>query len=294
MTTPLHVVDPDLCTGDRLCAEVCPRQALEVVDETARSIEDRTGLCISCGQCVAVCPTEALRMPRFPDRDFHRLERPTFGYEDFLHFLRSRRSVRVFKDEQVPHEVIEKVLVAAANAPMGLPPHSTEVVVIDRRDELDVLLGELVAAYDSMLQGFGNPIGRAIIRFRSGAEVFNQLDSHVVDVARRNNEAYRVDGSDHYMYRAPVLMLFHGNRWAMSVEENAHLVCHHAMLAALSLGLGSTIIGLVPPIVERSKALRQRYGIPEDNRVLTSLIFGYPKYRYRRGITRELAGVQYH
>ena len=43
-----------------------------------------------------------------------------------------------------------------------------------------------------------------------------------------------------YMYNATLLMLFHGSRRAMSYEENAHLVCHHAMLAALSLGLGST------------------------------------------------------
>jgi ferredoxin len=76
--------------------------------------------------------------------------------------------------------------------------------------------------------------------------------------------------------------------------ENAHLVCHHSMLAAVSLGLGTTIIGLIPPIVERSKILRERYGIPKENRVLTSLILGYPKYRYRQSIRRDLAGVQYH
>jgi nitroreductase/NAD-dependent dihydropyrimidine dehydrogenase PreA subunit len=294
MATQLHEVDSERCTGDGLCAEVCPRQALEVVDETARSIENRAGLCISCGQCVAVCPTEALRMPRFPGTDFHRLEKPTFGYEELLHFLQSRRSVRVFKDQPVEREVIERILEAAATAPMGLPPHSTEVVVIATSEEREFLLAELVADYESILSGFRSPIGRTVIRLSKGAEVFNQLDSHVVDTARRNNEAYRADGSDHYMYRAPVLMLFHGSRWAMSVEESAHLVCHHAMLAALSLGLGSTIIGLVPPIVERSKTLRARYGIGKDHRVLTSLILGYPRYRYRRGISRRLAGVRYH
>lgn len=78
----------------------------------------------------------------------------------------------------------------------------------------------------------------------------------------------------------------------MSYQENVHLVCHHAMLAAVSLGLGTTIIGLIPPIVDGSKTLRQRYGIPQDNRVLTSLILGYPKYRYKKSIRRELAGVE--
>jgi ferredoxin len=293
MAELLHVVEPELCTGDGLCAEVCPKGALEVVDEAAATVEERAGLCISCGQCVAVCPTEALRMPTLPEENFQRLSLQTFGYDELSNFLRSRRSVRVFKDKPVQREVIEKILEAAATAPMGVPPHSTEVVVIDRREELDFLLAKVVADYDAMLRRFSGPIGRAMIRLFSGAEIFHQLNSHVVDIARRNNEAYRADGSDRYLYGAPVLLLFHGSRWAMSYEENAHLVCHHAMLAALALGLGSTILGIVPPIVEHSKELRQRYGIPDDNRVLTSLILGYPKLRYRQSIRRELAGVRF-
>ena len=33
-------------------------------------------------------------------------------------------------------------------------------------------------------------------------------------------------------------------------------------------------------------------GIPQENRVLTSLILGYPKYKYKKCIRRDLAGVQ--
>jgi len=94
------------------------------------------------------------------------------------------------------------------------------------------------------------------------------------------------------MYNAPMLMLFHSNRSAMSYVENAHLVCHHAMLAAVSLGLGTTIMGVIPPIVDRSRALRSRYGIPKDNKVISALILGHPKYKYKKSIRRDLAGVR--
>jgi len=57
------------------------------------------------------------------------------------------------------------------------------------------------------------------------------------------------------------------------------------MLAAVSLGL-------IPPIVDRSKVLRRRYGIPNENKVLTLLILGHPKYKYKKSIRRDLAGVQ--
>lgn len=294
MAEQLHAVDLETCTGDGLCAEVCPEDALEMVDEKAATVETRADSCIFCGQCVAVCPTESLEMPKLPMEDFHRLSKVPFGYEEFLDFLRLRRSVRVFKDRPVARGVIEKILDAAATAPMGIPPHTTEIVVLDEREELDFLLTQLVTDYESMVKGFSNPVARTLIRLSAGAEDYGVLKNHIVDVARHANEEYHQDGVDRYMYHAPVLMIFHGNRWTMSYQENAHLVCHHSMLAAVSLGLGTTIIGLIPPIVDRSKELRGRYGIPRDNRVLTSLVLGYPKYSYRQGIRRDLAGVQYH
>lgn len=294
MAEQLHVVELETCTGDGLCAAVCPEDALEMVDEKAATVETRADSCIFCGQCVAVCPTESLKMPELPMEDFHRLEKIPFGYYEFLDFLKLRRSVRVFKDRPVERGVIEKILDAAATAPMGFPPHTTEVVVIDEREELDFLLKELVKDYDFMVKGFSNPVARTMIRLSAGKEDFGVLKNYIVDVARHANEEYHRDGVDRYMYNAPVLMMFHGNRWTMSYEENAHLVCHHSMLAAVSLGLGTTIIGLIPPIVDRSKMLRERYGIPKDNKVLTSLILGYPKFKYRQSIRRDLAGVKYH
>jgi nitroreductase len=233
-------------------------------------------------------------MPELETEDFRRLEKRPFGYEEFYEFLRLRRSVRVFKDRPIERDVIDKILQAAATAPMGFPPHTTEVVVIDDPEERQFLLTELVKHYDSMIKAFSNPVGRLMVRLSAGAETFNMLEHHVIESARFANEQYRRDGTDRYMYGAPALMIFHGSRWGMSYEENAHLVCHHAMLAAVALGLGTTIIGMIPPVIDRSKDLRARFGIPEDHRIVTSLILGYPKYRYRQGIRRDLAGVTFH
>jgi ferredoxin/nitroreductase len=294
MAEQLHVVDAETCLGDGICVDVCPEDILELVGEKAATVEGRADACILCGQCVAVCPTESLKMPELPMEDFKKLPKPPFEYEEFHDFLRLRRSVRVFKDQPVEREVIQKILDAAATAPMGVPPHTTEVIVIDDREELDFLLKEFVKDYEFLVKGFSNPLTRTMIRLNAGAEDFHTLKHFIVDVARHANEVYHESAGDNYMRGAPVLMLFHGNRWTMSYDENAHLVCHHSMLAALSLGLGSTIIGLIPPIVDRSKLLRARYGIPKDNKVVTSLVLGYPKYRYRRSIRRDLAGVQYH
>lgn len=293
MAERLHLVDLETCKGDGICAEICPENVLEIVDGNAATLDARADACILCGQCVAVCPTESLQMPMLPMQDFQKLGKQPFGYDEFFNFLKYRRSVRVFKDEPVEWGLIDKILDAAATAPMGFPPHTTEVLVIDRREELDFLLKELVKDYEFMEKGFSNPLTRTMIRLSAGAENYLTLKDYILGVAKNANETYHRDGSDQYMYNAPVLMLFHGSRWAISHEENAHLVCHHAMLAALSLGLGTTILGLVPPIVDRSKVLRKRYGIPKQNKVMTSLILGHPKYKYSKSIHRNLAGVRH-
>lgn len=292
VTEQLHTVERETCRADGICIEVCPQEVLELVDGVLSTISARAADCIYCGQCVAVCPTRSLRMEDMPDDEFDELSKHSFSYEDFHGFLQSRRSVRVFKDVPVDEDTIDRILRAASTAPMGIPPHSTEVLVISDREERAHLLEEVVRNYAFMDKGFASPIGRAMIRLSAGAEQYEQLKNEIIALSRHANAMYERDGTDRYTYNAPVLMLFHGNRHAMSYVENAHLVCHHAMLAALSLGLGSTIIGLVPPIVDRSKKLRERYGIPRENKVITSLVLGYPKYRYRRSIRRSLAGVK--
>jgi ferredoxin len=289
---PLHLVDAAACKGEGICVEICPEEVLEVVDGHAATVMSRADACLRCGQCVAVCPTEALQMPELPAETFMALPPMPFGDAAFLDFLRLRRSVRRFKDRPVEPEVIGRLLTAAATAPMGFPPHSTGVLIVEQRAELDLLLTELIKGYDQLLKLFTNPFGRALVRLTAGTEDYKALKCRILAVAQRANAAYRRDGSDYYLYQAPLLMVFHGERRAVSYVENAHLVCHHTMLAALSLGLGSTIIGMIPPVLDRSSHLRTRWGIPKENKVISTLILGYPKYRYRRGIARELAGVQ--
>ncbi|MCB2205835.1 nitroreductase family protein [bacterium] len=273
--------------------DVCPKDVLQLRAAKVATIEERVDECILCGQCVAVCPTASITMPDLPEANFRKLNRDVLSAEQFEDFLRSRRSVRTFRNTPVEREVVDRILAMAALAPMGFPPHSTGVVVLSDREERKHLLEELVEGYASIDKAMGSAVGRFFVRRAAGGENYRMLREHILHLTRTANADFRRDRKDRYTYNAPVIMLFHGDTGAMSYEENAHIVCHQAMLAALSMGLGSTIIGLVPPIVDRSKELRQRYGIPDSHRVITSLVLGYPKYRYRQSIQRPLNSVAF-
>ena len=67
----------------------------------------------------------------------------------------------------------------------------------------------------------------------------------------------------------------------------------YAALAAHALGLGATIIGLVPPVVQRDRGLRKLYGIPDGDNVFGCVILGHPAVKFaKRAIRREM-GVQW-
>jgi nitroreductase len=70
---------------------------------------------------------------------------------------------------------------------------------------------------------------------------------------------------------------------------DAGIACTYAMLAAESLGLGSTIIGGAPPILQRNRALCRRLGIPDSNTPSIALILGHPAVRFQKTIRRRFA-----
>jgi NAD-dependent dihydropyrimidine dehydrogenase PreA subunit/nitroreductase len=291
-TRPLHVVDPARCRGDGACAEVCSKMVLEVHAGRARTVADRADRCMACGQCVAVCPNQALSLTGLGPECFEPVRRGTVDYQALLAFLRSRRSVRTFKNRPVDRSALDTIAEAAGSAPMGFE-HTTELLILDRRDLVVELVADVRRAYDKLLGIYDRRIGRLILRAMRGAETLHALDTHVIRIVRDNNEQHRTRGLDRYSYGAPAIILFHANRWSVAYQENALIVATYAMLAAHALGLGTTMLSIVPPALNNFPAIRRRWGLGDDQRVLLALTVGHPRYKYRRAVVRQLGAVRY-
>lgn len=53
------LVDSSVCTGCGICVDVCPVQAIEMVDDIAKVNPEK---CTGTGTCVEACPVQAIAL----------------------------------------------------------------------------------------------------------------------------------------------------------------------------------------------------------------------------------------
>jgi nitroreductase/NAD-dependent dihydropyrimidine dehydrogenase PreA subunit len=290
-----HRIDLQTCSRCGACAKACPNQIMEWAEGEAPGFRaDRISLCIHCGHCMAVCPSRSITAGGLSyEKDFFDLPMGGLGEADFFNFLSGRRSIRNFEEKPVPREMLQRIIDAVTLAPMGVPPHKVEVTVVQNRAMIKKALPHLMKLYGDLKKWMKNPLARFLIRRRMNPETFNTLQNHVLPEMEKGLPEMKEKGRDIFTRGAPALLLFHAHRASENHTEDVPIALAYGLLAAHALGLGATAIGLISAAVERNRKLRKLFQIPGDNEVLASMIVGYPKLSYKRGIRRDLAKVSW-
>jgi ferredoxin len=289
------VVDRTKCTMCGACIRACPVGVLTEEYAVIAVDRDRAFGCIACGQCMMVCPQECIEVTGRGIRPEHVEALPPregrAGAEALEALMLSRRSVRHFTGEDVSREMIDRVVAAAATAPMGIPPWEVGVTVFHGRAKVDELARDTCAAYEGFLRFVDNPLANGALRLFLKKSAGQWFKSFIIPLGREL-VAGRKAGKDLVLYDAPAALMFHVSPYADGAD--AFIACTYAMLAAEALGLGSTMIGCVAPVVGRSKPLLQKYGLPAGHTPKLVLILGHPAISYRRAIRRPFRSVNYY
>ncbi|MBN1572110.1 MAG: nitroreductase family protein [Deltaproteobacteria bacterium] len=281
----------ETCRRCGLCAEVCSAKIIREVDGRYEYQPYPDWACFKCGLCMAVCPTKSIIVEGLDYRDFPALKKKNVDFDSLYQMLLGRRSIRSYKKDKVPRNVIKSIVDAAATAPMGVPPSMVELTIFDKRADMEALIDMIAKEYEGLLWIMKTPM-RLILRLMHGKIMYDVLREHVVPAAGICIEE-RKRGRDVITYDAPVLILFHINPHGASNMEDVWIAATYASIGAQSLGLGSCFIGMIPPVVERSKKIKEKFRIPVENRVLAAMILGIPAVKFKRSVPRELGGVAY-
>jgi ferredoxin/nitroreductase len=280
------------CTNCGLCARVCGGRIIREVDGRYEIHSYEGWECFGCGNCMAVCPSRSITAEGLSYDMFAPLDKKTIGFDPLYGALLSRRSVRNYQKRPVLKDAVQSVIRAAATAPMGVPPTAVEVLVIDRRADIERLLVEVRKQYRGLLFIMGNPVTRFFMRLVQGKALYHALRTHVVPAARHALEESEKD-REYFTYEAPVLMVFHGNRYKVAIEQDCFIAASYASIAALTVGLGSCFSGMIPPIIDRGREIKASLGIPKENGVYACLMLGYPAVGIKRAIPRDFKGVRF-
>ncbi len=293
-----HAVDLATCSGCGTCADLCPAHAIEIAVEDGKkharsapaSLADG---CIRCGHCMAACPTGSITIEGLPRDRLFALGHEPIDVEAFQGLLESRRSVRVFRDEPVPRAALQRIVSLAALAPMGYTPHKLEVTVVAERAPIARALPGMVKLYRRLHRIWRSPFLRWMVRRELRPDEETALRDHVLPGIPPRLEGTLQGRWDTITRGAPAMLLFHSRPEAGSAAADARVAATYALLAAHALGLGATMIDLVPPAVNHSAEVRAVFRIPEGHQVHTAVVVGIPRYRFRYGIRRDFPAVRW-
>ncbi len=128
-------IDDDRCDECGICVIRCARCFTKKDGEISVYADEEN--CNLCGHCVSLCPTEAIVHKKMNMDNFLYVDdKIRFDSEEFIQFVRRRRSHRSFKKKEIPRKELEKLVDLCRYAPTGSNRQTVEIIVIQDKKRI--------------------------------------------------------------------------------------------------------------------------------------------------------------
>ena len=260
-------VDEEKCVQCDACVKDCPSEIIRRKGTVPEAAVPAGGTCLECQHCLAVCPSGAISVFGLkPENSLPLLEGALPSYRQMKTFVRGRRSVRRFSDEELPPTLINELLADLAHAPTGCNDRDLIFSVVPDRAAMAILLERLVHAIEAKREA-----GTVIEGFIAAAAA-----------------AYRNDGRDFFFRGAPHLLVVSPGAKATCGLEDTVLALAYFELLAQSAGLGTTWCGVIKFVADMVPEIRNMLGLAPDA-YFYAMMFGKPAVSYARTVQRDSA-----
>ena len=270
---PFFHLDKEKCKKDGICSAVCVTGIIKNDDERSPYIDEKnTYKCISCGLCVAFCPHEACYVENLDPAQFSKVDRDTLATPEQLDtFIKTRRSVRVFRKNAVDDETINKIMDNVRYAPSAKNTHNNRWIITKSREET-VKLGDLVAQY---------------------------MQEHISEVPEEHALHYKLlcraykSGRDVIMRDAPhIIVSVLPDNYDWKAEDGCTALAYFE-LSAHAHNIGCVWAGYFTSVARVYKPLRDALGLKDDEYIAGAQLFGVPVYKTRQITSRKPNNITY-
>lgn len=260
------------CTKCGICAAACAGGIIYFRGKSfPRLLPGTDGICLRCGHCVAVCPSGSVVHKEIPLAECPPIKKPLgISFDQCAQLIKSRRSVREFKDKPVPGELIESVIDVARYAPTGHNAQEVRWLIINDRAKVR----ELAA------------IGADWLRFvlKNNAQMAAMFQGMLESLDA---------GIDVFIRNTPALVVAYAEKNNHIAAIDCAIAIGYFDLAANTAGLGCCWAGFFQAAAASFPAMVKAVALPEGFTPYGALMVGYPKYKYQRIPSRKPADIIY-
>jgi nitroreductase/NAD-dependent dihydropyrimidine dehydrogenase PreA subunit len=264
-------IEESLCIGCGACVADCPASNIELAGEPRAAKVFDPENCLFCGHCEAICPAGAVTLTGFEEVPAEIPEEVNGAVrldpDTLLDAIRTRRSIRHFKDDPVPQEIIAKIIEAG---------RLTQTAKNSQRQSYAVLRERLAEAEKIGVEGL-----RAVMVAEAAKAAAAGKDPVAVSPLGRTQIT-----DDFLFFGAPLAIVV-----LSPSKTDGCLAAENMALMAEACGLGVLFSGFFTDIANAAPALREMLGIDESRQAVATLVLGWPDIRYRRTVRREPARV---
>lgn len=200
---------------------------------------------------------------------------------EILEAIQNRKSIRDFRPDPVPRELLEKILETSLRAPSGVNKQPWEFAVLTGPvlDKIKEKNAEQYLAGHSGHKSFGSGIGKDSVYRKRQVELAIEL-FRLMDIEREDKEkraAWTGRGFNYFNAPAAIILLADERLPLQRVLLDIGALMQTICLTALAYDLGTCIEGQG---VAFQDVLREFGGIPENKQIVTAIAIGYPNWSF--------------
>jgi len=277
-------IDYNRCNSCGICVQGCPRCFWKDGDEIA--VEADENCCALCGHCVSLCPSGAIVHHNMDMNNFIDIsKREIIKTDDFIQFIRERRTHRHFTNKKIPRKDLETLIDTVRYAPTGGNAQSVEIILVQdpwRMKRLSDLAVDHIAAV-------GVEHAEKLEELKAGNKGSQEEMLQIERMIRFRDVLVKArnEGRDPVFYHAPAVAIFHSTVQTITPKDNCVIASTTMGLLARTMGLETTYIALFENASKAYQPIMDELKLPEGNQVFSVLIIGYPKFKFLRTVDRR-------
>ena len=292
------VIDKDLCIGCGMCVSVCPSETITMLDDKAVISGDRS---IACGHCEAVCPVGAVRVNELSDEtsvlstlavDTSWMPHGKFDTAELVRLMRSRRSCRNYKTDPVERPLLEDLVRIGISAPSGSNCQAWTFTVLPDRKAVEGFGKAIIPFFKKLNRTAENSLLRGLLNVLGKKELSDYYRDYYPQIEEKIGQ-WEESGRDWLFWGAPAAIVVGSRPGASCPAEDALLASGNILLAAHALGLGTCLIGFAVAAMKKDSTIKEKIGIPSEERVYAVIVVGYPDETYHALTRRKESVVRY-